>query len=118
MGARASAGKVLRNSCTLGQVHLHGNLVKGFGISFADGDGTCRAFRQAGAQTVAIGIRDESCLAVDHLQGSFMTGRYTEGTPVAFVFIDGDDISFHETSRAQSPGKMDALAFDVPIIYN
>jgi hypothetical protein len=68
----------------------------GPGFPLLHGKGPFRTGLKAGAQTVAKEITDQTHFTVNDLKRPLGAIRHTEPAAVAFVFIYGDDASFHD----------------------
>ena len=66
--------------------------VKGIGLALDDRDGIARAISQASAKAVAVDVGHQLCLAADDLNRSFRTGPHALPAPVAFRFVDLDNL--------------------------
>jgi hypothetical protein len=76
------------------QMLFHGFLVKVIRHPLNYMEGIIRALSQAGPQTVAEHIGHNLGFSVHDLQGALGAGGNAEPAPVAFVFIDLNDLSF------------------------
>jgi hypothetical protein len=70
-------------------------LVIGSGLSFHEGDGALGAGGEAVAQTIAVVVPQELCLAFYHTDGAFVASLHTDAASVTFMFIDLNDLSNH-----------------------
>jgi len=73
------------------------------------GDRTGRTHWKAVAEAVAVIIPNQFCFSVDHLNGSFMTGRSAETASIALFLIYFYYLSYHSYFL---------LEFVIPSYYN
>jgi hypothetical protein len=70
-----------------------------FGFTTLHRERACRTVADAGPESVAQDLSDQSGLSVDYLQCSLRASRDAFPAPVAEVLVDGDDFSFHGFSK-------------------
>jgi hypothetical protein len=76
----------------LPQSQLDRRLVELFGFPLLDGDGSFRAVTQAGAQTIAVALRDEPCLPVHDGKRALHAVGDAKPAAIAFFLVDVDDL--------------------------
>jgi len=95
---RGRDGKPLQGLDASGLRHVlaSGVEVERRGLAVLDDQCARRALPDAVAEAVAVGLLDQSCLAVDELQRALGTGDDAIAAPVTQLFLDTDDLAlFH-----------------------
>jgi len=77
------------------QVRRNGSLVEGGSLPAFDPDGIARTVPQAGTQSVAILVGNQTGFSVDDLDCPFMARGHAQPTSVAKSFIYLDDLTNH-----------------------
>ena len=81
------------------RIPLGGRLGERGGLAFLDGYGSGGTGREAGTQSVAVGLADEYGLPAYHPDGTFHAGLRTGPASVAFPAVDPHDFPKHIGDR-------------------
>ena len=91
--AKLRAGRENRGSGCHMLFHRFGVICSGFPLYKRDGAG--RAGGETVAQTVTVVVAQQSGFSIYHADSSFVTGGRAESAAVTFLFVDLNDLSYH-----------------------
>jgi hypothetical protein len=112
---RSAARSVLLRQARIDLVEMGQHLcfVEFVGVEFDDRQRPLRALPKASAQPIAKAFLDQASFAVDNLQSALRTGWYASPTPIAALFVDGNDLSSGRHHELRFPRGI-TLAGDLP----